>query len=288
MHPSPVSFQGLTDSIVTTASAPSDTNNTAGPRPGGPNDRVDEGQLMIGVAFAFVGNLGIAASLCVQKKAHNEIVSGGDMIKFYQSPLWWVGMACNILGELGNLLAYGFAPASVVAPVGAIGVVGNCLFAWYFLHERFGFRAILGAVVVMIGVTLVVLGAPAEPKLDITQFHDLALQPLTIAYFSVACVAAIVLYGLSKRAVSSDALREPGTYAVQQTTCNRRHAPPRYQHSSARLRREPPMRCQPVAEQSSGRAVCDRGGGTVGCDMFGVGGQIGGNAYIRALVTNLK
>ena len=176
---------------VTNTSAPTASNT----------DEAAEGRLMTGVAFAFFGNLGIAASLCVQKKAHNIIIENGDKIRFFQSPMWWAGMVVNIIGEVGNLLAYGFAPASVVAPVGAVGVVGNCFFAWYFLHELFGFRGIVGSGIVMGGVILVVLGAPEEPHLemDVNRFYDFVVKPIPIAYFCVACVSGIVIYTFSRK-----------------------------------------------------------------------------------------
>jgi drug/metabolite transporter (DMT)-like permease len=194
------------------------TNHTASPTP--IPDEADQGGLMTGVSLAFFGNLGIAASLCVrmhacthdtheharahtqvQKKAHNNIVADGDKIKFFQSPLWWVGMIANILGEVGNLLAYGFAPASVVAPVGAVGVVGNCVFAWYFLKELFGFRAIIGTVIVMLGVILIVGGAPEEPKIemDVDAFYEFVVTPPSIVYFCLACVTGIVIYYFSRK-----------------------------------------------------------------------------------------
>ena len=33
--------------------------------------------------------------------------------------LWWVGMVLMAMGETGNFLAYAYAPATVVAPLGA-------------------------------------------------------------------------------------------------------------------------------------------------------------------------
>jgi hypothetical protein len=147
----------------------------------GPEEEVNGGHLFLGVSFSFFGNLGIAASMCVQKRAHNMIVDDGDKIKFYQSPMWWFGMIMNIIGEVGNLLAYGFAPASVVAPVGAVGVVGNCIFAWYFLKEHLGVRDFIGTGVVMIGVILVVVGAPEtshHSSMDAWEFYYFVAKPV--------------------------------------------------------------------------------------------------------------
>jgi len=36
---------------------------------------------------------------------------------------WWIGFAIMAFGELCNFAAYGFAPASVVTPLGALSVL---------------------------------------------------------------------------------------------------------------------------------------------------------------------
>ncbi len=36
---------------------------------------------------------------------------------------WWIGLTMMGLGELCNFAAYGFAPASVVTPLGALSVL---------------------------------------------------------------------------------------------------------------------------------------------------------------------
>ena len=47
--------------------------------------------------------------------------------KYLKSKIWWCGITLMVLGEVGNFMAYGFAPASVVAPLGTTTVVGECL-----------------------------------------------------------------------------------------------------------------------------------------------------------------
>ena len=63
----------------------------------------------------------------------------------------------NALGELGNLLALGFAPASVVTPVGAVGVVFNAVFASLFLKEPFRKIDLVGLLLIVTGIVVVVL-----------------------------------------------------------------------------------------------------------------------------------
>lgn len=42
-------------------------------------------------------------------------------VSYLKSKLWWAGIILMALGETGNFLSYGFAPASVVAPLGTVG-----------------------------------------------------------------------------------------------------------------------------------------------------------------------
>ena len=55
----------------------------------------------------------------------NEHKEEKDQAHYTKSPLWWVGLILMGLGEIGNFSAYGFAPASLVAPLGTTTVIGR-------------------------------------------------------------------------------------------------------------------------------------------------------------------
>lgn len=52
---------------------------------------------------------------------------------YLSSKLWWLGLLVMILGELGNFIAYGFAPAVLVAPLGTVALV--CFLFLYLLYR---------------------------------------------------------------------------------------------------------------------------------------------------------
>lgn len=62
-------------------------------------------------------------------------------------------------GELGNFLAYGLAPASVVAPLGTIALVTNAVIAPFVLKEKFRTQDLLG-IVLSIGGAVVIVRLP--------------------------------------------------------------------------------------------------------------------------------
>ena len=46
-------------------------------------------------------------------------------VHYTKNPLWWLGVTLMGFGEVGNFSAYGYAPASVVAPLGTTTVIGT-------------------------------------------------------------------------------------------------------------------------------------------------------------------
>ena len=151
----------------------------------------DEGpnSIVVGVVTSVVSNVIIGVSMNVQKLAHNRNQDGaGDpVLHFTMLPLWWLGILMNIFGELGNMLAYGFAPVSLVAPVGSVGVFVNEVIAVLFLKEPFRKRDGVGLVGIVAGVALIIAGVPkSEDTLD---SHTL----LSDRYFNTPRVWAYVV-----------------------------------------------------------------------------------------------
>lgn len=88
-----------------------------------------------------------------QQQYHTERKS------YLRSPYWWAGIILMIVGEAGNFLAYGFAPASIVSPLGVVALVSNCIIAPCLLKEHFRQRDFWGVVVAVAGAVVVVLSA---------------------------------------------------------------------------------------------------------------------------------
>lgn len=87
-----------------------------------------------------------------------------DTKSYLSSPYWWAGILLMITGEAGNFLAYGFAPASIVSPLGVVALVSNCIIAPCLLKERFRQRDFWGVVVAVGGAVTVVLSARSSEK----------------------------------------------------------------------------------------------------------------------------
>lgn len=63
--------------------------------------------------------------LSLQKNNNNNenILIGSGGFGYLCEVQWWFGLTIMALGELCNFAAYGFAPASVVTPLGALSVL---------------------------------------------------------------------------------------------------------------------------------------------------------------------
>lgn len=112
-----------------------------------------------------------------------------DRKSYLRSPYWWVGLVLMSLGETGNFLAYGFAPASIVSPLGVVALISNCIIAPCLLKEQFRQRDFWGVLVAIAGAVVVVLSAksseekigPHEIWIMITRWEFELYLGLTIA-----------------------------------------------------------------------------------------------------------
>lgn len=97
-----------------------------------------------------------SASTVRQEKNQEEAAPSTTYLK---SPYWWAGILLMTTGEAGNFLAYGFAPASIVSPLGVVALISNCIIAPWLLKERFRQRDFWGVLVAVGGAVTVVLSA---------------------------------------------------------------------------------------------------------------------------------
>jgi hypothetical protein len=117
---------------------------------------------------------------------------------YLRSPYWWAGIILMTVGEAGNFLAYGFAPASIVSPLGVVALISNCIIAPIMLKEPFRKRDALGVVIAVGGAVTVVLSASDNnPKLGPDEIWSListwefeTYLCITVAIIAVLMVAS--------------------------------------------------------------------------------------------------
>ena len=119
---------------------------------------------------------------------------------YLRSPYWWAGMVLMLVGESGNFLAYGFAPASIVSPLGVVALVSNCIIAPCLLKERFRQRDFWGVVVAIGGACTVVLSAnTSEADLGPKDLWSAITRWEFELYLGITTIMIVVLMWMSSK-----------------------------------------------------------------------------------------
>ncbi|OCF62067.1 hypothetical protein L486_01733 [Kwoniella mangroviensis CBS 10435] len=112
--------------------------------------------------------------------------------EYLKSRLWWLGQILITIGEGGNFLSYGFAPASVVAPLGTVALIANCIFAPLILREKFHKRELFGMALAIIGaITVVWSSNGSNPRLNPSQLIA-ALKRLPFIIYTLITVLLLI------------------------------------------------------------------------------------------------
>ncbi|KAL2271853.1 hypothetical protein VTJ83DRAFT_1224 [Remersonia thermophila] len=119
---------------------------------------------------------------------------------YLKDPYWWLGQVLITIGELGNFLAYGFAPASIVSPLGVVALISNCIIAPIFFKEVFRPRDFWGVLIAVLGAVTVVLSAKTEEtKLGPHDVWDAITTIEFEIYMAVTAALMALLMWLSPR-----------------------------------------------------------------------------------------
>eukprot|EP00250_Pteridium_aquilinum_P016255 c23026_g2_i2 orf=646-1563(-) len=152
---------------------------------------------LIGLILALSSSFFIGSSFILKKKGlmragASGVRAGVGGYSYLAEPLWWAGMITMIVGEIANFVAYAFAAAILVTPLGALSIIVSAVLAHVMLKEKLHRLGILGCVMCIVGSVIIVLHAPKERTIDsVKQVWKLAIQPAFLLY--TASVVGIVL-----------------------------------------------------------------------------------------------
>ncbi|XP_022102561.1 NIPA-like protein 2 isoform X3 [Acanthaster planci] len=154
--------------------------------------------IIIGACLAIGGNLLISVSMNIQKYALTRLENQGFHAEtshdYLKSRLWWLGIIMMVCGEVGNFMAYGFGPATVVAPLGTTTVVANAYIAIVFLGEKLRARDVLGTYLIIVGAFLIVVfSTQSNTRLSALQISEHLLKPAFLVYLGVEVIVFIAV-----------------------------------------------------------------------------------------------
>lgn len=154
-----------------------------------------------GCLLAIVSSAFIGASFIIKKKGLKRAGASGARAglggyTYLLEPLWWTGMITMIVGECANFVAYVFAPAVLVTPLGALSIIVSSVLAHFMLKETLHKMGMLGCLMCMVGSIIIVIHAPQERSIDsVTEIWNLATQPAFLCY-TVAVIAIVLVLTL--------------------------------------------------------------------------------------------
>lgn len=157
---------------------------------------------LLGFGLAVSSSAFIGSSFIIKKKGLQRAGASGTRASsggygYLLEPLWWIGMLTMVVGEFANFVAYIYAPAVLVTPLGALSIIVSAVLAHFLLNEKLRKMGILGCVLCIVGSTVIVLHAPGEHSISsVEEIWDLATQPAFLLYTAsaIAVVLVLVLY----------------------------------------------------------------------------------------------
>ncbi|KAH9664703.1 putative magnesium transporter [Citrus sinensis] len=152
------------------------------------------GFILAVVSSAFIGSSFIIKKKGLRKAGANGARAGSGGYGYLLEPLWWVGMFTMIVGEIANFVAYIYAPAVLVTPLGALSIIVSAVLAHFMLNEKLQKMGMLGCLLCVVGSTMIVLHAPLEESLNsVQEIWVLATQPAFLLYVGSVVAVALVL-----------------------------------------------------------------------------------------------
>ncbi|KAH7277940.1 hypothetical protein KP509_38G016500 [Ceratopteris richardii] len=161
---------------------------------------------LVGLTLALLSSFFIGSSFILKKKGliragASGIRAGVGGYSYLTEPLWWVGMITMIVGEIANFVAYAYAAAILVTPLGALSIIVSAVLAHVMLNEKLHKLGVLGCVICVVGSIVIALHAPQERSIEsVKQVWKLAIQPAFLLYAaSVVAIALVLIFHFAPR-----------------------------------------------------------------------------------------
>lgn len=147
------------------------------------------GDFYVGLGLAISSSIFIGGSFILKKKGLLRLAKKGAQRAgegghaYLKEWMWWAGLITMGLGEAANFIAYAFAPATLVTPLGALSVLVSAILASYLLDEKLNSLGKVGCILAILGSTNIVIHAPQKEEVDSLDEMSVKLQdPLFVTY----------------------------------------------------------------------------------------------------------
>ncbi|XP_062280374.1 magnesium transporter NIPA1 [Scomber scombrus] len=145
-----------------------------------------------GIAIAVISSFINGSTFVLQKKGILRSRDRGG--SYLVDAVWWSGTVAMIVGQIGNFLAYNVAPAVIVTPLGALGVLFGAVLASWILEEHLNILGKLGCVLCCCGSVMLIIHAPkAEAVTSRLELEERLWDPVFVIYALLVVLMLIVL-----------------------------------------------------------------------------------------------
>ncbi|XP_046711842.1 magnesium transporter NIPA1 isoform X1 [Silurus meridionalis] len=148
--------------------------------------------LVGGVGIAVVSSFINGSTFVLQKKGILRSRKAGRT--YLSDCVWWTGTLAMIVGQIGNLLAHNAAPAVLVTPLGALGVLFGTILASWLLQERLELLGKLGCVLCCCGSVILIIHSPKSHSVaSRVEFQERLLDPVFLSYITLVLLLLVLL-----------------------------------------------------------------------------------------------
>ncbi|XP_073332607.1 magnesium transporter NIPA1 [Pagrus major] len=147
----------------------------------------------VGILIAVVSSLINGSTFVLHQKGILRSKERG--CSYYLDVVWQTGTLFMIVGQIGNFLAYNAAPAVIVTPLGALGVLFGALLASLVLKDHLNILGKLGCVLCCCGsVVVVIIHAPkAVTVTSRLELEERLSDPVFVLYAILVVLLLVIL-----------------------------------------------------------------------------------------------
>ncbi|KAK1348967.1 NIPA-like magnesium transporter [Hamiltosporidium tvaerminnensis] len=147
---------------------------------------------IIGVILSISGNLMINVGLNFQKKSYSM-----EKVKFMniELMLFHLGIMIYVLGKISGFTSYIFGNQSLLASLGAVGLIANSIFAPMINHEIFTWKDFLSIIFVLTGSSIIIMNSGRSHKVfSLCELLKMYKRKETMLWFIVIFVLIGTLF----------------------------------------------------------------------------------------------
>ncbi|KAL2089991.1 hypothetical protein ACEWY4_014679 [Coilia grayii] len=149
---------------------------------------------VFGVGIAVLSSF-INGSTCVlQKKGILRARAKGR--SYLADTVWWSGTLATVVGQIGNFVAYNAAPAVLVTPLGALGVLFGATLASFILKEHLNILGKLACTLCCCGSAILIIHSPKSDNVTSRmQLEERLMDPVVLVYITLVVLLLVILIG---------------------------------------------------------------------------------------------